>query len=341
MKICLVTDNFHPNAGGQFTSLHQISIQLKKKKIKFIILHKQSKILSNTKKMNDILSSCNIFHFFGGWTLFYVKISLIALKLKKKIIIHPMGLYEPWSLEQKIIKKKIAWHLYQQKLLLKADLIHCASTNEEKNLLKLNKNFKTIVLPFGIDDNFIKKNNIKKKINKRALFFSRLHKKKGLVDLIYIWNNLKNKDWILDIVGDGEDKEELKKIVFKKRFLNINFYDPIYKNKDKIKLFEKYDFFILPTKSENFGISILESLSRGLPVLTTDSTPWTSIKKYNAGWIVNKIQPELSINLKKIFRMKSNEFFIKSINSIKLAKKYKWSVIFKEYMKTYNQLLSS
>ena len=84
MKICLVTDNFHPNAGGQFTSLHQISLQLKKKKIKFIILHKQSKILSNTKKLNDILSSCNIFHFFGGWTLFYVKISLIALKLNQR-----------------------------------------------------------------------------------------------------------------------------------------------------------------------------------------------------------------------------------------------------------------
>ena len=142
----------------------------------------------------------------------------------------------------------------------------------------------------------------------------------------------------MDIVGDGENKEELKKIVFKKKFLNINFYEPIYKNNDKIKLFEKYDLFILPTKSENFGISILESLSRGLPVLTTVATPWTCIKKYNAGWIINKIQPELSINLKKIFRMKSNEFFIKSVNSIKLAKKYRWSVIFKKYMKTYKNI---
>ena len=36
---------------------------------------------------------------------------------------------------------------------------------------------------------------------------------------------------------------------------------------------------ILPTFSENFGFIILESLARGLPVLTTKNTPWGDIKK--------------------------------------------------------------
>jgi hypothetical protein len=38
--------------------------------------------------------------------------------MKKKLIIHAMGLYEPWSLNEKKIKKKIAWELYQKKILL-------------------------------------------------------------------------------------------------------------------------------------------------------------------------------------------------------------------------------
>jgi glycosyltransferase involved in cell wall biosynthesis len=83
-----------------------------------------------------------------------------------------------------------------------------------------------------------------------------------LFDLISAWKDINNKDWILDIVGEGEEKIYLKKMVSIKKCNNINFLDPIYNNNDKIKLFNKYDLFILPTKSENFGISILESLAR-------------------------------------------------------------------------------
>jgi len=334
MNICFVIDIFNPDAGGPYTAIKDIVQQLKSNKIKFLIIDKKNFLLYKKK-----LQNYDIFHIFGGWSLFHVRLCLLALKMKKKLIIHTMGLYEPWSLNQKKIKKMVAWKLYQKKILLKANLIHCASNSEKKNLLKLHKNFKTIILPFGVFDRFIKK-KITKKLNQKALFFSRLHHKKGLPELIHAWQTIGNSDWTLDIVGDGDNNEYFKKMLNNKN-VKINFLNPIYDNREKIKLFSQYDLFILPTKNENFGISILESLSRGLPVLTTTATPWKFIARYNAGWIINKIQPELKINLLKIFRMKSNEFFIKSKNAVKLAKKFTWSLIFKEYMKTYKHLLNS
>lgn len=39
-------------------------------------------------------------------------------------------------------------------------------------------------------------------------------------------------------------------------------------------VFSKYDLFALPTRGENFGHVILESLTAGTPVLTSDQTPW-------------------------------------------------------------------
>ena len=175
MKICFFSEYYSPKYGGQYASVKGTVDICRLNKLDYAIIHKNSKNYLDNKKLEKILNSCDIVHIFGGWTLFYVNISLLALRLKKKIIIHPMGFYESWSLSQKRIKKFIAWNIYQKKLLIKADLIHCASQNEENNLKMLNKNFNTIVLPFGIDKKLIKK-KIKKNISKKCIYFSKVEK---------------------------------------------------------------------------------------------------------------------------------------------------------------------
>jgi glycosyltransferase involved in cell wall biosynthesis len=333
MKICIVTDDFNSKTGGQFTAIKEISSQLKNNKIRFLIIDK-----NNFQKKKNIINKYDIFHIFGGWTIFYVKLHLLALKLKKKIIVHPLGFYEPWSLNQKKFKKIIAWYLYQRRLLLTADLIHCASINEQKNLIKLDKRFKTIILPFGIHDNFLKK-NINFKLKKKGLFFSRLLETKGLTNLINAWSVIANKDWILDIIGDGHDKNLFKRMIKKNKSKNINLLKSVYSNSDKKKVFDRYNFFVLPTYNESFGIAILEALARGLPVLTTINTPWNSIRKNNAGWIIDNSYSDLKLALSKIFKTKNKQFIVKSNNSIKLANKFRWSVIFKQYINTYKNLV--
>jgi glycosyltransferase involved in cell wall biosynthesis len=245
-------------------------------------------------------------------------------------------------LGQKKIKKKIAWFFYQKKILQKANIVHCASNKEESNLLKNNKNCKTIVLPFGISDLFIKKNKIKKnKIKKRAIFFSRLHKKKGIEYLIKAWNEIGHPEWKLDIIGPKDDELYYKKLIKLKRFNNrINFLKPVYSNKKKKELFEKYDFFILPSFEENFGLAVLESLARGLPVLTNINTPWNNIKTYNAGWYIKDDYYSLKKTLTNIFNIKISDLYQKKVNAIKLAKTYDWNILSKKYLKVYLDLLN-
>ena len=131
--------------------------------------------------------------------------------------------------------KKIAWFLYQKYILEKSDLIHCVSEMEKKNLLKLNRNFKTIVLPYGISSEFITTKS-KKNFKKKALFFSRLHPKKGLNDLIKVWIELNDRNWVLDIVGPCEDREyfnNLSNMIKKNNNYNINLLNPVFSNTKK------------------------------------------------------------------------------------------------------------
>lgn len=339
MKICFISEFYTPRYGGQYTSVKGVVDICRLKKIKYMVIHKKSKIYNENIRLEKSISECDIIHIFGGWTLFYIKISLLAHKLKKKIIVHPMGFYEPWSLNQKKIKKKLGWYLYQRKFLRQAAVVHCASHNEENNLKKLDSKIKTVILPFGINNKDIKK-NISKVIKRRCIFLSRLHKKKGLDILIKAWVELKNKNWSLDIVGFGEKKYYMHLIKDIKNS-KIRFLKPIINPSKKNKLLDNYDFLVLPTLNENFGIVILESLARGLPVLTTNETPWIAIQNTNAGWVINHSIIELKLVLNQIFNTQDKEFFIKKKNAIKIAKKFTKENLAKFYLKAFKNVLSA
>ena len=140
-------------------------------------------------------------------------------------------------------------------MLVDADLIHCGSNTEEKNLKNLNKNFKTIILPFSVKRKNIKK-KILKKIKIKCIFFSRLHNQKGLDKLIKAWQAVNNKNWKLDIVGFGNKNFYIKKFKLYK-YKNIRFLKPVVDENKKIKLFDKYDFLALPSLSESLVLQYL------------------------------------------------------------------------------------
>jgi len=49
-------------------------------------------------------------------------------------------------------------------------------------------------------------------------------------------------------------------------------------------LLAEHDLMFLPTRGENFGHAILESLAAGTPVLTSDKTPWRGLEARQVGW---------------------------------------------------------
>ena len=84
MRICFITENFGPSYGGQYTSVKGVMDICKLLKFDFDIIHKKSKSYNDKKILKKIIKNSDIIHVFGGWTLFYIKISILITKLKKK-----------------------------------------------------------------------------------------------------------------------------------------------------------------------------------------------------------------------------------------------------------------
>ena len=64
--------------------------------------------------------------------------------------VSPHGMLEPWALSHKRLKKWIAWHVYQKRLLNQAVVLHGTSVRETANFKKLGLKPPTAMIPWGV-----------------------------------------------------------------------------------------------------------------------------------------------------------------------------------------------
>lgn len=269
-------------------------------------------------------------------------ISYISYKISKDHNIHLVtsirGSLYRWSLNQSMYKKKIAWMLFQKKALQNASCIHVTEINELRAVRKLGIKTPIALIPNGINLSEFSKlkssKNAKKSLNleskkKYILFISRLHPKKGLDYLVDSWINHANdnKEWDLLIVGPEYDKEYVDNIKLKihqSGFQNRVKFTGMLEGQKRLNAFASSSLFVLPSHSENFGISIAEAMASKIPVITTHGTPWGEINDYKAGWWVKLTKKNIDQALSSALNADQKELDLKGLKGQRLIQKYEW-----------------
>ena len=91
---------------------------------------------------------------------------------------------------------------------------------------------------------------------------------------------------------DFEYKVMLEKKISELKLNNkVEFVGEVF-GKEKEKFLQEAYLLLLPSKSENFGNVVLESLSQSTPVIASKGTPWAVLNETNAGWWVDN-DPEI------------------------------------------------
>jgi glycosyltransferase involved in cell wall biosynthesis len=209
----------------------------------------------------------------------------LAQELGIKVILSPHGMLEPWILAQNPLKKKLGLFLYQKKAIQRALCLHATAQMEADNIRALSFKTPIYIIPNGIDLQDVKE--LKEYYGtKKMVFLSRIHPKKGIELLLEAWRNCNTDGWTLEIAGNGDENYIEKLIQSAQDFENVNFVGAKY-GEDKWDFLRSADVMVLPTHSENFGIVIAEALAVGVPVITTQGTPWEDLETYNCGWWIN------------------------------------------------------
>lgn len=120
----------------------------------------------------------------------------------------------------------------------------------------------------------------------RFVFLSRIHPKKNLLFALSLFEEIKGKA-VFDIYGPIEDaaywkqcQDEIKKLPGN---VKVEYKGQV--DHDRVhEVFSRYDAFLFPTLSENYGHVIAESLIVGTSVIISDQTPWRHLEEAEAGW---------------------------------------------------------
>lgn len=254
LTFSILSPNFHLNGKKIFYHNNLKNVFFKKNQLIFLI--------TNFYKFKVIWLNS----FFDKKLLLLI---LIRIFYSYKIIVSPRG-----QLSNEAIKtsnpflKKLFINLL--KVFRHFIIFHSTSDHETKCIKNFFKkiNVKQISNVFNLE--YIP-NNIKEK---KFVFYSRIHKKKGLdilLETVYKYNI----DIQLDIYGFIEDYgywKICKNYIDKLSKVN---YKGILEDGDIKKISNKYSFFILPTLNENFGHVIVELLSIGcIPIISKNSNPF-------------------------------------------------------------------
>ena len=271
---------------------------------------------------------------------------LAALRYKKKNPTVPffLNLQEGDSLTHIYARAWWVWPWFKQ-IFTRANYIQTLSVYLAEWAKKMGANCPVTVVPNGVAlpgvENYYRKDTDSKKT---ILSVSRLVEKNGLEYLIQAMVDLP-ADYELQIVGNGPLRLRLDRVVSELKLMNRVMFIGEIPNHDLPKYYAKANVFVRPSLSEGLGISFLEAMHLGVPVIATQIGGIPDFLENGVtGWFCKVRDPhDIAEKIKYVLDEKNADEVARVTKQAKelVAKKYSWELVTEQMRKIFNTICGS
>lgn len=250
--------------------------------------------ITNIKKLvND--TDFDIVYINGIYSFYFSLLPVYLFrKTRKKVVVASRGMLSEHSFSSKNLKKKIFFRFARLFKFYKKVNFHVTNEHEKNEVKALNlKPEDFIVAPNLAAKLFTQIRHQHKKTpgNLKLISIARISVEKNTLFALKLLANGNYSGIIeLDIYGSVYQQEYwnecLTVIKNLPKTIRVNYKGEL-DNKKVNETLQNYHFSFLPSLGENFGHSILESMSAACPVIISDQTPWRNLEEQNVGWDIS------------------------------------------------------
>lgn len=257
-------------------------------------------------RIDKLVKESDIVHGHMVWDQIVVEAARAANRNAKPFILRPCGNLESWSMSQKQLKKLLYWHLLGGPLR-RAAVIHYTTEMERSNSSQLCSSMSSAVIPIGVlpemmiraDPQTFFERHPETKRKRIVLFLGRIHPKKQPELLLRSFAEFAKADLTTHLVFAGPDEagycEYLRAQARHFQIGNRVSFIGLLNADEAREAYAAASLFALPSQQENFGISIVEAMAAGCPVIVSDRVGVaTEISNAAAGLVVKLDQSALT-----------------------------------------------
>lgn len=283
--------------------------------------------------------TAEVLHSHGLWMMPNVYPGRIRALGEVRLVVSPRGTLSAWAMNHHRWRKRAMWHLGQRATLARADAFHAAAEPEYGDIRRLGFRQPVAVIPNGIDVPPLQPKPLAGR--RRLLYIGRVHVKKGVDLLLRAWRAVQDRfpDWEVVVAGpdDGGYLAQYRQLAAELGVQRVSFPGPVY-GAEKLALYRSAQLYVLPTRSDNYAMTVAESLAAGTPAIVTKGAPWSGLAEHDAGWwidvgvdsLVACLELALALPVERLAQMGRNgrawmerEFSWRAIGE-RMAQIYRW-----------------
>lgn len=239
-------------------------------------------------------------------------------------------------------KKRISRLLFQDHCFDSARAMHATTKTELAEIRAFGYQGPIAIFPNGVNVAAIPDLPARAP-GKTVLSLGRLHHKKGLDLLIDIWAELEPAfpDWSLRIIGPDESgyAATLKARLQGHHLTQYSLEAPVFGD-DKDIAIASSDLFVLPSRNENFALTVAESLMMGVPVVSSRNAPWQGLETEHCGLWVKLERADFAAAMAYMMNLSDDERKQMGRNGRNwMLRDYSWSAISRRALSVYDWAL--
>ena len=135
------------------------------------------------------------------------------------------------------------------------------------------------------------------------------------------------------VIGKIENRQILDRLINNYSFVE---YKPEMKKEELINEYRNSDIFVMPSFTETFGLSYVEAMSQGLPIIYTQGQGFD--QQFEEGLVGYHVDPNSENDIADKIRLIYERFGEIIKNCVTECRKYDWSKISEEYISVYRDI---